>query len=84
MSHKLVIDSEEGHREIDYSVLSLREINRRIREYKKKYKGSYLPYCSCLSYSDASSDEMTEIMDWDGLVEEKAERIKTAKKDGLQ
>ncbi len=42
MSRKLVIDDEHGHREIEYSSLSLRDINQRIRAYETKY-GSRFP-----------------------------------------
>lgn len=79
MSRKLVIDDEHGHREIEYSSLSLREINQRIRTYETKYGVSFSRYYKGFSCSDATPDEMTDVMDWEFLVDEKALRIKIPK-----
>ncbi len=83
MSRKLVIDDEYGHREIEYSSLSTREINQRIRAYESKYRTTFARYYKNFSCSDATPDEMTDVMDWELLVEEKALRLKTPKKEGV-
>ena len=74
MNRRLVIDSEPGHIEINYSTLSLREINRRIGALEMKYAASFERFSSSFSCSNASQDEMTDIMDWECLIEERAER----------
>ena len=79
MSRKLVIDDEHGHREIEYSSLSLREINQRIRAYEAKYGLPFSRYYKSVSCSDATPDEMTDVMDWELLVDEKALRMKASK-----
>ena len=79
MSRRLVVSSEAGNYEIDYSTLSLREINHRIRALEKKYGTSFARFSGCFSCSDASQDEMTDVMDWECLVEEKAGRLKVSK-----
>ena len=83
MSRKLVIDDEHGHREIEYSSLTPREINQRIRAYESKYGSSFSCYYKNFSCGDATPDEMTDIMDWELLVEEKALGLKTRKKEGV-
>ncbi len=75
MSRKLIIESsEQGRSEIDYSSLSLREIDGRIKAYEKKYGASFARYNKQFSCSDASPREMTDIMDWEYLEQEKKER----------
>ena len=81
MSRKLVIDDEHGHREIEYSSLTPREINQRIRAYESKYGSTFSRYYNTFSCGDARPDEITDIMDWELLVEEKALRLKTPKKE---
>ncbi|HEY3130371.1 MAG TPA: hypothetical protein VGL91_13005 [Acidobacteriota bacterium] len=75
MSRRLIIESsEQGRREIDYSSLSLREIDRRVKAYEKKYRTSFARHSKQFSCSDASPLEMTDIMDWEYLEQEKKER----------
>lgn len=75
MSKRLVIESsDQGGTEIDYSSLSLREIGRRVRAYETKYGMSFTPYNRQFSCDDATPSEMTDIMDWEYLVEERATR----------
>lgn len=83
MSRKLVIDDEHGHREIEYSSLSMREVNRRIRGYESKYGSSFSRYYKTYSCADATPDEITDVMDWELLTEEQALRMKTPKKEGV-
>ena len=81
MIKKLIIESEGERTEIVYSDLSMREINSRIRAYERKYGTSFSRYFKTFSCDDASPDEMTDIMDWEYLVEEKAGRIRSPKKE---
>ena len=79
MSRKLVINDQSGRREIEYSSLSTRQINQRIRAYESKYGLSFSRYYKNFSCADATPDEMTDVLDWELLVEEKALRAKTAR-----
>ena len=81
MSRKLVIDDEHGHREIEYSSLPPREINQRIRAYESKYGSTFSRYYKTFSCGDARPDEMTDIMDWELLIAEKATRMKMPKRE---
>ena len=78
MKRKLTIDSsDEGHIEICYDVLSIAEINSRIRAYEKKYGMNFSRFLRGFSCDSATPDEMTDQMDWECLVEELADRMRT-------
>lgn len=79
MIKKLVIEEDGKRTEIVYSDLSMRDINSRIRGYEKKYGTSFSNYFQTFSCDDARPDEMTDVMNWEYLVAEKAERMKTPK-----
>ena len=81
MSRKLVIDDEQGHREIEYSSLSLREINQRIRGYESKYGSSLSRFHKNHSCAETTPDEITDVMDWELLTKEKLLRTKTPNKE---
>ena len=81
MIRKLVIESDGKRTEIVYSELSIRDINSRIRAYEQKYGSSFARYFKTFSCDDALPDEMTDIMDWEYLVEEKSTRLRSPKKE---
>ena len=81
MIKKLVIESGGKRTEIVYSDLSMRDISSRIREYEKKYGTSFSRYFKTFSCDGAMTDEMTDIMDWEYLVEEKSTRLRSPKKE---
>ena len=75
MSRKLIIDSSEtGHSEIDYSSLTQRQIDSRIRKYEKKYGMTLLEYRERHSCTEASPSEEDDLWDWDCLLAERGER----------
>lgn len=81
MKRKLTIDSsDEGHIEICYDGLSIREINSRIRAYEKKYGMRFSRFLQNFSCASARPDEMTDYMDWECLVDELADRSRPATK----
>ena len=83
MSKKLIVETNGKRTEIDYGSLSTPEIASRIRGYEKKFGSPYSRYIKSFSCDDARPDEMTDIMDWELLLEEKALRLKTRKKEGV-
>ena len=74
MIKKFVIEEDGKRTEIDYSQLSTRDINSRIRGYERKYGSSFSRYFETFSCDDARGDEMTDVMDWEYLVAEKTRR----------
>jgi hypothetical protein len=81
MIKRLVIESGGKRKEIVYSDLSMRDINSRIRAYERKYGTSFSRYSKAFSCDDALPDEMTDVMDWEYLIAEKASRLRSPKKE---
>ena len=52
-----------------------------IAAYETKYGSSFSRYYKTFSCSDATPDEMTDVMDWELLIEEKALRMKTPRRE---
>ncbi len=78
MSRILAIKGTEGEWEVDYSALSLKEIQKRIKGYEKQH-GSY---ARCLRGYDCESsppDDYLTLIDWECLLAE----IKSRKGTGL-
>jgi hypothetical protein len=70
----VVISSEHGRSEVEYGRLPVQDLARRISEYERKYGSpldSYAPRVSCDS---AGVYELSDLMDWESLVEELAAR----------
>jgi hypothetical protein len=76
VSKKLIVDTNGKRTEIDYASLSTPEIVNRIRGYERKYGSSYARYMKTFSCDDARPGEMTDVMDWELLLEEKTLRLK--------
>ena len=75
---KLIIQDGEEKKEIDYSELSEEHIEQRIKQYEEKYDMSYQEFYNGFDCDDASMDELTDLLDWESLVEEKKVRIEKA------
>ena len=73
MSKKAIIEENGRRTEIDYGTLPMSQINRQICAYEKKY-GSYPSYVKTFSCADATAFEVTDIMDWECLIEERTRR----------
>jgi hypothetical protein len=84
VSKKLIVETNGKRTEIDYASLSMPEIANRIRRYEKKYGSSYSRYMKTFSCDDARPDEMTDVMDWELLLEEKALRVKAPRKEEVR
>ncbi len=75
MSRKLLIEtSEKGPSVIDYASLGLREIDRRIRAYEKKYGMQFSSYNRQFDCDSALPWESGDLMDWESLMQERKAR----------
>jgi len=72
---KLIMEETgKSRRVIDYSTLTFREIQRRIKRYKQRF-GSYEDFLEGFDCDYASIDDFTVLMDWENLLQEKEKRI---------
>ena len=69
MSRILAIKGTEGEREVDYSSLSLKEIQKRIKGYDKRY-GSYSKFLKSYDCESSPPEEYLILADWECLVDE--------------
>ena len=53
-----------------YGKLPIEELGRRISEYERKYGSSLDSYAAGVSCDSASVYELSDLMDWENLVEE--------------
>ena len=71
----LIIQDGEATKEIRYSELSDNYIDGRIEEYEKKYGKTYQEFYNGFDCGEAGMDELTDLLDWESLVEEKKARM---------
>jgi hypothetical protein len=69
MSRILAIKGTEGEREVDYSSLSIKEIQKRIKVYEKRY-GSYSRFLKGYDCESSPPEEYLTLADWECLVDE--------------
>ena len=69
MSRILAIRGTEGDREVDYSALSLKEIQKRIKGYEKRY-GSFFRYLKSYDCESSPSEDYLTLIDWECLLNE--------------
>lgn len=74
----LVIQEGEETRTVNYSVLTDNDISQRIQEYEHKYEKTYHDFYNSFDCSEAGMDELTDLLDWENLVEEKKVRMEKA------
>ena len=80
MIRKSIFESSETGRIVtDYSSLTLADINKRIKSYERTYGMTYQKYNRQFDCDHGLPWEMSDIMDWENLVQEKALRMKTPK-----
>lgn len=77
MSLILAIRGTEGEREVDYSALSLKEIQKRIRGYEKRY-GSFAKYLKSYDCESSPPEEYLTLIDWECLFNEMKSRKGTS------
>lgn len=69
MSRILAIRGTEGDREVDYSALSLKEIQKRLKSYEKKY-GSFAKFLKSYDCESSPPEEYLTLIDWECLLNE--------------
>jgi len=73
MSRILAIKGTEGEREVDYSSLSIKEIQKRIKVYEKKY-GSYSRLLKSYDCESSAPEDYLTLIDWECLLDEAKSR----------
>ena len=69
MSRVLAVRGTEGEREVDYSALSLKEIQKRIKGYERKY-GSFARFFRSYDCESSPPEEYLTLIDWECLLNE--------------
>lgn len=69
MSRILAIRGTEGEKKVDYSFLSLREIQKRIKAYEKRY-GSYSRFLKGYDCESSPTEDYLTLIDWECLSDE--------------
>lgn len=69
MSRILAIKGPEGERAVDYSLLSVKEIQKRIKGYEKKF-GSFAKFLRNYDCESSPPEEYLTLIDWECLVNE--------------
>jgi len=73
VSRILAIRGTEGQKEVDYSSLTLKEIQKRIKAYEKKY-GSYSRFLKSYDCESGSPEDYLTLVDWECLADEAKRR----------
>jgi len=66
MSRILAIKGSEGEREVDYSALSLKEIQKRLKAYEKQY-GSHVKFLRGYDCESGAPEDYLVLIDWECL-----------------
>jgi hypothetical protein len=69
MSRILAINGSDGEKEIDYSVLSLKEIRKKLKSYEKQY-GSYGRFLKNYDCESGTPEDYLTVIDWECLLAE--------------
>ena len=69
MSRILAIKGTEGEKEVDYSALSVKEIQKRIKGYEKQY-GSYGRFIKGYDCESGTPEDYLILIDWECLLAE--------------
>ena len=76
MSRILAIKGSEGEREVDYSALSAKEIDKRIKAYEKKH-GSFAKFLRQYDCESSPTEDYLILIDWECLLDEQKTRKHT-------
>ena len=73
MSKILAVKSSSGEKEVDYSALSLKDIDKRIKAYEKRFGtfGKFMRHYDCES---SPAEDYLILLDWECLLEEQKSR----------
>jgi hypothetical protein len=69
MSRILAIKGTEGEKEVDYSSLSLKEIQKRIKANEKRH-GSYSRFLKSYDCESSPPEDYLTLIDWECLADE--------------
>ena len=69
MSRILAVKGTEGDREVDYSLLPLKEIQKRIKSYEKRF-GSFAKFLRGYDCESSPADDYLTLIDWECLLNE--------------
>jgi hypothetical protein len=69
MSRILAIKGTEVEKEVDYSTLSLKETQKRIKNYEKQY-GSYARFLKGYDCESGTPEDYLILIDWECLLAE--------------
>jgi hypothetical protein len=78
MSRILAVKGTEGEREVDYSALPQKAIQKRIKAYEKQL-GSYAKFLRSYDCESSPPDDYLTLIDWECLLSE----MKSRKGTGL-
>jgi hypothetical protein len=73
MSRILAIKGSEGQREVDYSALTLKEIQKKIKQYEKRF-GSFAKFMRQYDCESSPAEDYLTLIDWECLLEEQKSR----------
>jgi hypothetical protein len=77
MSRIVVISGTEGERRIDYSVLTPKEIEKKLRAYQRQH-GSFRKFLHAYDCESSPPEDYVTLIDWESLlVEQKARKRHT-------
>jgi len=75
MSRIVVISGTEGKRKIDYSTLSPKEIDQRVKAYQKQH-GSFRKFLQGYDCESSPPEDYVALIDWESLLaEQKARKV---------
>lgn len=73
MSRILAIRGTEGEKQVDYSSLTLKEIQKRIKTYEKRH-GSYSRFLKSYDCESSPPEDYLTLIDWECLSDEAKSR----------
>jgi len=77
MSRILAIKEPEVEKEVDYSTLTVKEIQKRIKDYETKF-GSFAKFVRGYDCESGAPDDYLTLIDWECLLNELKGRRGTA------
>ena len=73
MSRILAIKDPDGEREVDYSLLSSKEIDKKLKSYEKKF-GGFAKFLRSYDCESGSPEDYLTLIDWECLLHEQKKR----------
>jgi hypothetical protein len=73
MSRILAVKGTAGEKEVDYSALSSKEIDKKIKAYEKKF-GSFAKFLRLYDCESSPAEDYLILIDWECLLDEQKSR----------